>query len=84
MMATMSSRRSFRVLLVTLAVTAPILAACSDTTARDNELDPEEELDQAVEELVAMPGGPPGAIVVDAARFGSVGPHRWCGRAGDG
>jgi len=64
MMATMSSRRSFRVLLVTLAVTAPILAACSDTTARDNELDPEEELDQAVEELVAMPGGPPSAIVV--------------------
>ena len=64
MMAAMSSRRWFRVLLVTLAVTAPILAACSDTTARDNELDPEEELDQAVEELVAMPGGPPGAIVV--------------------
>ena len=64
MMAAMSSRRSFRVVLVSLAVTAPILAACSDTTARDNELDPEEELDQAVEEVVAMPGGPPGAIVV--------------------
>ena len=64
MMATMTSRRPFRVVLVSAAVTAPLLAACSDTTARDNELDPEEELDQAIEELVAMPGGPPSAIVV--------------------
>ena len=64
MMASMAARRHSRVMVVSAALLASMLAACSDTTARDNELDPEEELDQAVEELVAMPGGPPSAIVV--------------------
>ena len=64
MMAAMTLRRPFRVALVSAALATSILAACSDTTAQENQLDPDERLDQAVEELVAMPGGPPGAIVV--------------------
>ncbi len=65
MMAAMTSRHPFRVVLVVAALTAPILAAaCSDTTARENQQDLDERLDQAAEELAAMPGGPPGVIVV--------------------
>jgi D-alanyl-D-alanine carboxypeptidase len=60
----MTSRRPFGVLLLGAVVLAPALAACSDTSATENQLDPDERLDQALGELVAMPGGPPGAIVV--------------------
>jgi D-alanyl-D-alanine carboxypeptidase len=47
-------------------VAALVLAACSES-AVERSLAPTnraEELDQAIAELVAMPGGPPGAIVV--------------------
>ena len=47
-----------------VALVATVLAACSDSSESDDEPDREAELDQALKELVAMPGGPPGAIVV--------------------
>ena len=56
-------RHRFRVVPV-VAVVATLLAACSDSSASDDEPNGREALDQAVKELVAMPGGPPGAIVV--------------------
>ena len=64
MMATMRAfRRMHRRRVLVIAVAASILAACADTSAT-GDLDREDVLDQAVQELVAMPGGPPGAIVV--------------------
>ena len=49
--------------ITVIVVAASILVVCGDSTTSDD-LDPEERVDQAIEELVAMPGGPPGAIVV--------------------
>jgi D-alanyl-D-alanine carboxypeptidase len=46
-----------------VGVAAFVLAACSGGTATD-EPDRGDALDLAVKELVAMPGGPPGAIAV--------------------
>ena len=57
-------RRNPYEVVAMVALLATVLAACSDTSASDDEPDREDALDQAVEELVAMPGGPPGAIVV--------------------
>ncbi|MGH9271489.1 MAG: serine hydrolase domain-containing protein, partial [Ilumatobacteraceae bacterium] len=57
-------KHSYQVLSM-VAFVATVLAACStDTSERGDEPDREDVLDQAVQELVAMPGGPPGAIVV--------------------
>ncbi len=56
-------RHGFHVVSIVAAV-ATLLAACSDSSANDAGPDRQEALDQAVKELVAMPGGPPGAIVV--------------------
>ena len=47
-----------------VALVATVLASCSDSSASDDEPDRKAALDQALAELVAMPGGPPGAIVV--------------------
>ena len=47
-----------------VALVATVLAACSDSSASDDEPDRRAALDTALAELVAMPGGPPGAIVV--------------------
>jgi D-alanyl-D-alanine carboxypeptidase len=64
MIATMSAFRPRHLRRVTvIVVAASILVACGDSTTSDD-LDPEERVDQAIDELVAMPGGPPGAIVV--------------------
>ncbi len=63
MMGSMRVPRQLSVASTVVGLLTATLAACSETTATD-ELDREETLDQAVEELVAMPGGPPAAIVV--------------------
>ncbi len=47
-----------------VALVAAVLAACSGRSASDDAPDRAMALDQALHELVAMPGGPPGAIVV--------------------
>jgi D-alanyl-D-alanine carboxypeptidase len=61
----MHLQRRHRVRVVSMvAVVATALVGCSDSSTRDDEPDRQETLDEAVKELVAMPGGPPGAIVV--------------------
>lgn len=57
-------RHSSQVVSLVALVLATVLAACSEDTSDGGEPDREEALDQAVQELVTMPGGPPGAIVV--------------------
>lgn len=62
MMAVVKARCGY-ISVASVALAAVSLVACSETTATD-EHDREELLEQAIEELVAMPGGPPSAIVV--------------------
>ena len=60
----MTSRRNLSRAVSMVALVATVLASCSDSSASDDEPDRRAALDQALAELVAMPGGPPGAIVV--------------------